>query len=607
MVPDSSLEEASLLFQSFIRSNMEKTPQEDSEGPDNIIPVPTATITVVQQVTVQDEKSLITSPPRLELLRRVPQNDNQELQRLSQSAAEAVRQAQQLASQSIGEIQRQAAEATRQASQSAAQAIQQAQQQAQQTIAQISRSADQAVAAATQSANQAVAQARSEASQAVDKANERAQTSLDKAAAQINTASTEVALAIVGSIIASTLITILIFFLVNKHKKAKRRLERKSKEKDRSLSPTPSYGESNRPASEKASTNSSAPSNERGVGVNDMATTPRGGAMKYTEVKWNPNNPPQAPTLANWLMVQDGVSPYRSIALPTDEKNAGPLGGQLKSPLRSIPPKSTNLSYRSSSSPTATKETRLPGGDLPFRQNAPARESVAEIGKATIKQGIVRQITVSKTRPSLRSNPSNASSHTQKDSGSDFPTYVGPPIPEVKKTTQRQSGVSAWTDDKRGSDRAPSSIFPSPPTSARGEGNGMEIPQTRGPVRTTAQWLESIRIAAEENQQDGATSNVSSMSSAGKRSLASGSGIGLPSNPRIGGGLPGNPRGDRKTVITRHDTVQSHQGELGNVEGGSLSTNQQGSLRSRASSVGTRGRTNSVLRVVDTPSVGRAL
>lgn len=370
------------------------------------------------------------------------------------------------------------------------------------------------------------------------------------------------------------------------------------------------------------------------MGSNDMATTPGGGITKNTEVKWNPNKPPQAPTLGNWLKVQDGVSPFGSISLPADKKSPGPLGGQLKSPLRSIPPPSPKPMHRAPSPPPAArtppspkrrKESLAKESVIPSRESMPLRQqsmttsvrdseqSLAEIGKATVKQGLVRQITISKSQ-SVRRKPSNATSQQGKAATKpDFPNYMTP-LPERENDAYRESKASVWTDDIPVSANGPASTFlPSPPTTARGEGNRMEIPETRGPIRTTAEWLDSIRDAAAANQ------DTSELVSSGVTNSTRGTIVGgLPSNPRMGGGLPGNPR-DRKTaVIKANQQIQSMEGELdcvegleGRFDGGNSNSNggvkTQGSVRSRASSINLRGRASNGMRVVNTPGVGRAM
>lgn len=186
------------------------------------------------------------------------------------------------------------------------------------------------------------------------------------------------------------------------------------------------------------------------------------------------------------------------------------------------------------------------------------------------------------------------------------------PLPERENAAYRESKASVWTDDIPDSANKPTSTFvPSPNTTARGEANVMEIPQTRGPVRTTAEWLDSIRDAAAANQ------DTSELVSSGVTNSTRGTIVGgLPSNPRMGGGLPGNLR-DRKTaVIKTNQQIQSMEGELdcvkgleerfegGNANGG---VKTQGSVRSRASSINMRGRASNGLRVVNTPGVGRAM
>jgi len=161
---EPSLGEGSL-FKMFFESDMHQPHQQASSNNSPEIP---PSVTVVREVTVQDQTAFITPAPELRRRDPEPQAQNADCQQASQSASEAARQASQSASQSIQQAQQSASEAARQASQSASQAIQQANQSASQSIAAASRSASQAMS----SASSVVASVQSSASQAISKAND---------------------------------------------------------------------------------------------------------------------------------------------------------------------------------------------------------------------------------------------------------------------------------------------------------------------------------------------------------------------------------------------------------------------------------------------------
>ncbi|KAG9232046.1 hypothetical protein BJ875DRAFT_98805 [Amylocarpus encephaloides] len=659
MLPDSSLGEGPFLFGSFVETNMHEPRQEGASS------VPTQTsvsITVVHQVTVHDQVAIITPAP--ELRRR--QNDDQACQQASRDASQAARQASQSASQSIGEAQRSASEASRQASQSASQGIQQAQQSASQSIAQASRSAQQAIS----SASSMVASVQSSASQALSRANASkeslqasaasaasgaskavlqagaavaaatgsaaaagssflaaaaAATGAQSSAAQIGAAAsssvsaagdqvsasqsaavtaTQAALAIVGSIIASALITILIYFLITRHKKT---AKRRSKAANRSLSPRAEYpADPKFPVSDQLGTTIAASqsayngtrnvpderkNSESTVSLSQFPPTPTISNVKSTSVAWNPSKPPQAPPIGSWLKVQDGVSPIGSIRLPTETNTRSPLGGQLKSPLRRV----------SGPEPTPGPPSSQFRSSLPIRSSS--RQSIAEIGQATVKQALVRQITISKPQ-SQRRPPAPPEALPPKARTPDVPVYNA-----REYARYRESKASVWIDDVP--DSGPSPIIDSPPRQ-KGAASAvkspyMDLPVSRAPVRTTAEWLDSIRDAADPPPAAGYSraSNIGQ-----QRRDSRNSRFGLPRGPRIGSGM-GQPRGPRPN---RDEQVRSVAGELEYVEGlnrflpegevrrmGSDGSGSSGSVRGRGGRGSMRGRGSG------TPGVGRAM
>ncbi|EPE33042.1 hypothetical protein GLAREA_06054 [Glarea lozoyensis ATCC 20868] len=597
---------------------------------------PSATVTVIQQVTVKDPAALITPGPelRLELLRRdpLPQDNNncgQQIQQASQSASEAARQASQSASQSIQQAQQSASEAARQASQSASQGIQQAQQQASQSIAQASRSASQAVS----SASSAIASAQSSASSAISRLNgsmdnlkasassvqDGASVAVLQAGAAVAAATgsaaaagssflaaaakatqgaassvaavgaaaastvenanndasasriaavtaTQAALAIVGSIIASALITILIYFLIIRHqKKAKKR-----KQANRSISPVSEYpSDSKFPHSDQVGTTIAAsqsayngtrdipgtrdaPKNDSEVSLSDFPATPSGlgpsdfNKLKSTSVAWNPSNPPQAPKLGQWLKVQDPtVSPFGSIRLPTDTKSNMPLGGQLKSPLQNsyIPPPSST--YRPS-------------------------PAFVEIGKAKVQQAMVRSVTISKSQSQRKPPPPQQLPPAEPSPPIPSPPKFTPDTPVIsasKYPGYRESKASVWIDD------VPSSGIPTPKSPIREtrpateETSQMELPASQNPVRTTAEWLDSIRDAADPPPAIGSRSSTRDISQQRRDSRNSRFGYnrgGSNQRPGLGVGM-GGPRSTRPPVGVV--PMKSYNGEVGHVKG----------------------------------------
>jgi hypothetical protein len=160
---EPSLGEGSLLKMLFESNMHQPHKQASSNGSPELPP----SVTVVREVTVQDQAAFITPAPELHRRNPVPQAQD-DCQQASQSASQAAQQASQSASQSIQQAQQSASEAARQASQSASQAIQQANQSASQSIAAASRSASQAMS----SASSVVASIQSSASQAISKAND---------------------------------------------------------------------------------------------------------------------------------------------------------------------------------------------------------------------------------------------------------------------------------------------------------------------------------------------------------------------------------------------------------------------------------------------------
>ena len=328
---------------------------------------------------------------------------------------------------------------------------------------------------------------------------------------------TQAALGIVGSIIASTLITILIYFLVIRHKRIVRRLSREQQ----SSAKTNNFADPKFPPSaQNAPTVAASQSNYPATRTGPMSGSPnpfslfptasgakssekRDSLVKTTTVPWNPSKPPKVPTLKTWLKVQDGVSPFGPINLPTETKDPGPLGGQLKSPLRSIDTR-------------APKNPRMPP-KLPVATQSPSFPSY--IGnKATI-------ITVPRSPLTLPTSPKHST-----------------PGPHY-----RESKASVWTDDIPY--ESPSPLLQSPPKQKKSGGTpaspsvdknyGMTIPSPRAPVRTTAEWFAAREDVKAQDFPSPSSAYISTANiGVGMKAKPWRPSIGLPKNPRSGSGLP---------------------------------------------------------------------
>jgi hypothetical protein len=290
----------------------------------------------------------------------------------------------------------------------------------------------------------------------------------------------QAAIAIVGSIIASTLITILIYFLVIRHKD--RAKKKSGSERSPGIRSRSGSGEGNFTTSDQVGTTIAASQSAYGGARNtgsqvsfslfpkpNAGDDPRRNSMvKTTSVLWDPKNPPKPPSLGSWLKVQN-VSPFGSIKLPTDdEKSEGPLGGQLKSPLRTS---------SSEKSPIAQVPKFL--SSLPLRSPKIPVLTYQTPSMSTIEQSSSRSVSV-KRKP--------VSPETEPEKADTLPQHPAPHL------SYRESKASIWTDSL--SDEYPSPMLPSPPPELLGNeppsstnGYEMRIPSIQKPVRTTAEWL----------------------------------------------------------------------------------------------------------------------
>jgi len=393
---------------------------------------------------------------------------------------------------------------------------------------------------------------------------------------------TQAAIAIVGSIIASALITILIYFLISRH----RRKAQERQQKEQKSSEQRSYPQDTKyPVSDQVASITRTDSSSSTVGQNDnlnssetpfslfpktaagenpFADKPRD-SIKTTSLAWNPSNPPRAPTLSSWLKVQDGISPFGPINLPMDNKPKAPLGGQLKSPLQSV--------RRPPSPKVIAAPTRSP--TIPVLQEQP-------VPTASAKQG-----------PPIR-KPVNP-----------FEDY--PPV-QPSATTYRESIDSNWTDEVPNSGSSPP--LQSPPAELKKapasvtKGYEMDFPIPKGqPVRNTAEWLAEQQQRDSQLPQNQRVSQLQGKSGPRgpggsgwqpRSSTMSSTPGGLPRNSKKG--LPSNPGANRNT---RGDSSTS----IGYVQGLNRFVAERGSIISRSVSQSGSERSLSI----DTPGVGRAM
>ncbi|KAL2064396.1 hypothetical protein VTL71DRAFT_4890 [Oculimacula yallundae] len=546
------------------------------------------------------------------------------IRQASQSASQSIQQANQQASESVRQANQQATQAAQQASQSASQAIQQASNSASQSIAAASRSA----ASAIQSANQAVSEAnaalaramgsattaqasaasvQADASRAIlqagaavaaatgsaaaagssflsaaARATQGAQASIsgitaaaasfaaqagDQVKASQTTAvtATQAAIAIVGSVIASTLITILIYFLVIRHKRTARRKSRRAKSPDNDYPSDPKppivtqFPIADQVGTTIAASEPSVKYNEARNGPPTNASfslfpkvsesSPDRSAVKKTTVPWNPAKPPKAPalapTLGSWLKAQDGVSPFGSIKLP-NEKDPSPLGGQLKSPHRG---------FSTRKAPPSPIKTPLM---TPANYDALSPKSKSPRSKSLRESNIPSAIWSPKIAKLVMIGNSKRLAAAKKQQSPVTPIKAETPPQELMIAHHySESKASVWTDDVPSPSPFPSPSRKSPTAQQRGSGRtelpsvkefySMEIPPPANPVRNTAEWLAAQR-AERISTQSAQASNLRNGNGNQKKP-------GLPGNPRFG--LPTRP-GPKQ--------VQSMEGEVGCVE-----------------------------------------
>jgi hypothetical protein len=350
---------------------------------------------------------------------------------------------------------------------------------------------------------------------------------------------TQAALAIVGSIIASTLITILIYFLVIRHKRMARRLSREQQSPTKTnVFADPKFP----PSAQNAPTIAASQSNYPATRTGPMSGSPnsfslfpsasgakssgqRDSLVKTTTVPWNPSKPPKVPTLKTWLKVQDGVSPFGPINLPTETKDSGPLGGQLKSPLRSIDTRVPKSPLMASKLQVATQSPSFPS----FTGN---KVTITTVPRSPL------------TLPTSPKQPDTLPRHST-------------PGPQY-----RESKASVWTDDIPY--QSPSPPLQSPPKQKKSRGTlalasvdkdyGMTIPSPRAPVRTTAEWFAAREDVKAQDLPTPSSAYISTANvGVGMKGKPWKPSMSLPKNPRSG---PGLPRPEQRSVRSVEGDMQ---------------------------------------------------
>lgn len=464
-----------------------------------------------------------------------------------------------------------------------------------------------------------------QASQQVSQASQQATASQNAAVT-----ATQAALAIVGSIIASTLITILIFFLISRHKKSAQR-----KRGDPSMGNV-YFADPKGPIAEQRTTTAIPPQQgysgtrdlgpmssdsqstfapfskgmdeKQSIAESSKSAGLRKSVVKTTTVPWNPSKPPKAPTLGSWLKLQDGVSPFGPIKLPLDdEKSASPLGGQLKSPMTTKPNLPLRSPRMSSGIPSANQSAFL----------APTRSPTFPVLTSTAPPS-TKQSTITAVPQSPLTLPVSATSPQKPDTL----------IPHSTLAQYRESKASVWTDDIP--DPSPSPPLQSPPPELRtkpGERkpinsiqqvSKMEIPAPVNTIRNTAEWFaERARLssasASASAQRDSKASQSQYQSGNQPSAYTENKSInnlrpsyGTARGPRAGSGgigLPSRPGPSRQ--------MRSSEVEVGYVQGLNRflpENGQRGSLLSRNGSNGSANASTPGGRsVLNTPGVGKAL
>jgi hypothetical protein len=316
---------------------------------------------------------------------------------------------------------------------------------------------------------------------------------------------TQLALSIVGSVIASSLITLIAVLVFLRHKKLSRAARSKSLGNGND-----SIDDLKLPVSGKVTTtieslqseyeserNGRSPSPHVSFSLFPKSSSNDSPAEQQTALAGNkteakaPTDPLKSPSLRSWLRHQDNVSPFGLIQLPTKQGSQveGPLGGQLKSQLRGPPPPRFNLDVSSD------KKSSTGGSSMP-RNNSTSRPLVSP-----------------KTMDGIFKQPAIIQSY-------------------------RESKASEWTDamTEEGSEMFPSSS--QLPASGIQE-DAMRIPSPNKPIRNTVEWLmdrETFRAYSPDLNSRSSKQSVDGQGYLRPRFTAD-----LPSSPR-GSNLVSRPR-----------------------------------------------------------------
>lgn len=356
--------------------------------------------------------------------------------------------------------------------------------------------------------------------------------------------STQLALSIVGSIIASSLITIIALLVILRHKKLSR-----AARSDSLGSGNDSIDDLKFPVSGKVTTtieaSQSAYEAERNgrppsphvtfslfpkSSSNDNPTeTQTALTGNRTETK-SPTDPPKSPSLRSWLRRQENTSPFGPIQLPTKQGSEGPLGGQLKSPLRG--PRGPPPRFILDVSSDKKSSTGVPSMS---QSNSTSRPLVSP----KTMDGIFKQ-------PAIRQS-------------------------------YRESKASEWTDamTEEGSEMPPYS--PNRPTSEV-QDDAMRIPSPQRPIRNTAEWLmDRATFRAYSPDLNSRTSKQSSDSQGYLK-------------PSFTPGLPRSPRGS--SLVSRPRPRLNQQGDRAQGSNGLLDPKGKGKAK---------------MNQPNTPGVGKAL
>jgi hypothetical protein len=323
---------------------------------------------------------------------------------------------------------------------------------------------------------------------------------------------TQLALAIVGSIIASSLITLLAHFIILRHKRLSREARPRSSGDD-----ADSINDLKFPISGGVTTTVETSNSTYASGKNDRSPSPhvtfsllpklfssedmltekRKSSVGKTTPPTDPTNAPRSPSLRSWLKRHSNISPFGPIQLPTKHGSEGPLGGQLKSPLRAPPPPRFILDV--SLDKTTSAELLSP-----VTASFPRNSSTG------------RRLAGQKTANGVSKLPSTSQPY-------------------------RESKASEWTDaiTDYGSEMFPSTPgVPAEPVSGAQQ-NIMRIPSPNQPIRNTAEWLmdhATFRSFSPDLDSRGSKQSVDSRGNL---------------RPTMSGGLPTNPKGSNWGFRTR--------------------------------------------------------